>query len=284
MRVSGREGWLHGRRDRDVLDRTIWCSDLLFTLITLNHGCRCLDPFPGIVFRCCLLTRTFGGDAMDRSPFDFGMPAQWCPLGESNVLKVGPRKVISWVFGSCVCAGCCPNTISLVNTSNSQSVICGCEMWSMHLLSQCLFDHGSSDMMHTSSQRGGVCVSPCCFEPLARHAHDERVLIWCGYPRKELRMVHGVPAVVSLLRVEIKHPWYAQGTEEGFGIVVCHPVIEGRSRRRCAKFSRKKAQKVFHIDDQEGKVTWHCIFQVAAGVRTASIERWFPLCLRRAQV
>jgi hypothetical protein len=84
--------------------------------------------------------------------------------------------------------------------------ICGCEMWSMHLLSQCLFDHVSSDMMHKSSQGGGVCASPCCFELLARHAHDERVLIWCRYPRKELRMVHGVPAVVSLLRVAIKHP------------------------------------------------------------------------------
>ena len=35
--------------------------------------------------------------------------------------------------------------------------ICGCEMWPMHLLSQCLFDHGSldMDMMHTSSVKVG---------------------------------------------------------------------------------------------------------------------------------
>ena len=55
--------------------------------------------------------------------------------------------------------------------------IFGCELWLMDLLSQCLFDRGSSDMMHTSSQRGGVCVAPCRFKPCARHAHDERVLI-----------------------------------------------------------------------------------------------------------
>ncbi len=79
-------------------------------------------------------------------------------------------------------------------------------MWPMHLLSQCLFDHGSADMMHTSSQRGEVCVPPCCFEPLARHAHDECVLIWYRYPREELGMVYGVNTVVSLLRVAIKHP------------------------------------------------------------------------------
>ncbi len=79
-----------------------------------------LTLFLGSFFTVAFLPARLVG--LDRSPFDFGMPAQWCPLGESNVLKVGPRKVISRVLGSCVCDGCWPNTISLVNTSNSQSV------------------------------------------------------------------------------------------------------------------------------------------------------------------
>jgi hypothetical protein len=54
-------GFVGDGTGRDVLDRTIWCFDLLFTLIALNHGCRCLDPFPGIVFCRSYLTRTFGG-------------------------------------------------------------------------------------------------------------------------------------------------------------------------------------------------------------------------------
>ncbi len=74
--------------------------------------------------------------------------------------------------------------------------IFGCELWLMDLFSQCPSYRGSSDMMHTSSQRGGVCVAPCRFKPLARHAHDKRALIWCSYPREKLGMVHGVTAVV----------------------------------------------------------------------------------------
>ena len=84
--------------------------------------------------------------------------------------------------------------------------IFGCVSWLMDLVAQCLSDCGSSDMVHTSSQRGGVSVAPCRFQLRARNAHDERVLIRCRYPREKLGMVHGVTAVVSLLRVAIKHP------------------------------------------------------------------------------
>ncbi len=85
-------------------------------------------------------------------------------------------------------------------------------------------------------------MSPCRFKPLAGHAHDERVLIMCKYPRKELRMVHGVTAVVSLLRVAIKHP-----TEEGFGIVVCHSVVRrGKSAAGRQVLQEKVAEGVPH--------------------------------------
>jgi hypothetical protein len=38
--------------------------------------------------------------------------------------------------------------------------IFGCVSWLMDLVAQCPSDYGSSDMMHTSSQRGGsLCMS-----------------------------------------------------------------------------------------------------------------------------
>ncbi len=65
-----------GRWDSDVLDRTIWCFDLLFTLITLDHGCRAdtLTLFLGSLFAIPILPARLVG--LDHSPFNFGMPAQ----------------------------------------------------------------------------------------------------------------------------------------------------------------------------------------------------------------
>ncbi len=84
-------------------------------------------------------------------------------------------------------------------------------------------------------------------------------------------MVHCVSAVISLLRIAIKHPGYTQGTDERVGVVICHPVVDGGSRRRVAKFSRKEAQEMFHIDDQEGQVKWGTAF-----------SRLRQVCVRRA--
>jgi len=47
--------------------------------------------------------------------------------------------------------------------------------------------------------------------------------------------------------------------------------VEGGSRWRGAKFAREKAQQVFHIDDQEGQVTWGTAY-----------SRLRQVCVRRA--
>ncbi len=65
----------------------------------------------------------------DLSPFDFRMPAHWCPLGESNARKVGPKPAVSGLLGSRAWADFCPNTTKLVHTSNCQSLGVKCGRW-----------------------------------------------------------------------------------------------------------------------------------------------------------